>query len=478
MSSSRNTRGKQAARRATDTSPDRDRSVANRPAIEQQAQRETTTQEDELLQRETPKSVPRNEPKGRRDESEDSSKREASDPENSPGTPQSEEGQPLRNPLLNHGKARSALPIRSHQPAAGDANPYCTQSAMELRAAHMHHDNAAATGTTIPSQDRTGNNDNGATHGTTYGPSPDDDEAKIAFVWAKIPDIIRREMQRHGGFETIHTWIDFERALRNAETANCTVIAPSLSQNGFSVSVGRRDAEEQHSPDPPTPQLGLSGDEIRDDKWYDRRGILWVRTWVNRTKAHLEKCIADALDLVPPHKGRSLPDGEESLPEFQLASDKPDPEELKHVLEIEEGKKIPNLLIYNLSGRELEILREYLAAAQEKGWIRPSKSLVRAPILFVLKSDGTMRLCVDYRGLNKVTIKDRYPIPLVSEMLDRLSKAAIYTKLDLRDAYYRLRVCEGDEWKTAFKTRYGHYEYNVMLFGLANAPATFQSYVH
>ena len=209
---------------------------------------------------------------------------------------------------------------------------------------------------------------------------------------------------------------------------------------------------------------------------------------------------------VPPHKGRSLPDGEESPPEFHLADDEPDPEELKHVpsklhhrwlafskrqtrtirpnseydhaIEIEEGKKIPNLPIYNLSGRELEILREYLAAAQEKGWIRPSKSPVGAPILFVPKSDGTMRLCVDYRGLNKVTIKDRYPIPLVSEMLDRLSKAAIYTKLDLRDAYHRLRIREGDEWKTAFKTRYGHYEYNVMPFGLANAPATFQSYVH
>ena len=149
-----------------------------------------------------------------------------------------------------------------------------------------------------------------------------------------------------------------------------------------------------------------------------------------------------------------------------------------HAIEIEEGKKIPNLPIYNLSGRELEILRDYLATAQEKGWIRPSKSPAGAPILFVPKSDGTMRLCVDYRGLNKVTIKDRYPIPLVSEMLDRLSKASVYTKLDLRDAYHRLRIREGDEWKTAFKTRYGHYEYNVMPFGLANAPATFQSYVH
>ncbi|CAN9142896.1 unnamed protein product [Alternaria alternata] len=152
-----------------------------------------------------------------------------------------------------------------------------------------------------------------------------------------------------------------------------------------------KDAEKQHTPKTPTPQLGLSGDEIRDDDWYDRRGILWVKTWVDRTKAHLDKCIADALDLVglpeeatyrlvaavfngdpqraavPPHKGRSLPDGEESLPESYLADDKLDPEELKHVPKIEEGKKILNLLIYNLSGRELEILREYLAAAQKKG---------------------------------------------------------------------------------------------------------------
>jgi hypothetical protein len=89
-----------------------------------------------------------------------------------------------------------------------------------------------------------------------------------------------------------------------------------------------------------------------------------------------------------------------------------------------------------------------------------------------------MRLCVDYRSLNKVTIKNQYPIPLVSEMLDRLSKAKVFSKLNLRDAYHRLRIKEGDEWKTAFKTRYSHYKYLVMPFRLANAPATFQSYIH
>lgn len=162
----------------------------------------------------------------------------------------------------------------------------------------------------------------------------------------------------------------------------------------------------------------------------------------------------------------------------QLAGQTPLNTEYDHAIELEEGKTPPNLPIYNLSRRELEILREYLENALEKGWVRHSKSPAGAPILFVPKADGTLRLCVDYRGLNKITIKNRYPIPLVSEMLDRLSKASIFTKLDLRDAYHRLRIKEGDEWKTAFKTRYGHFEYTVMPFGLANAPATFQSYIH
>ena len=84
-----------------------------------------------------------------------------------------------------------------------------------------------------------------------------------------------------------------------------------------------------------------------------------------------------------------------------------------------------------------------------------------------------MRLCVDYRGLNEITIKNRYPLPLISETMDRLGRAKIFTQLDLRDAYHRIRIRIGDEWKTAFRTRYGHYEYRVMPFGLANAPATF-----
>ena len=134
--------------------------------------------------------------------------------------------------------------------------------------------------------------------------------------------------------------------------------------------------------------------------------------------------------------------------------------------------------LYNLSNTELAALREYLDAALAKGWIRHSTSPAGAPILFVPKKDGGLRLCVDYRGLNKVTIKNRHPLPLISETLDRLYGAKCFTKLDLKDAYHRLRIKKGDEWKTAFRTRYGHFEYLVMPFGLTNAPATFQAYIN
>ena len=99
-------------------------------------------------------------------------------------------------------------------------------------------------------------------------------------------------------------------------------------------------------------------------------------------------------------------------------------------------------------------------------------------MLFVKKKEGSLRPCLDYRGLNKGTIKDRYPLPLIDETLTRIAKARIVTKIDIRDAYNLICIKEGDEWKTALRTRYGLFEFLVMPFGLTNAPATFQSYVN
>lgn len=113
----------------------------------------------------------------------------------------------------------------------------------------------------------------------------------------------------------------------------------------------------------------------------------------------------------------------------------------------------------------------------KKGFIRPSTSPAGAGIFFVEKKDHTLRPCIDYRELNKITVKNRYPLPLVPELFQRLGTATIFTKLDLRGAYNLVRIREGDEWKTAFRTRFGHFEYLVMPFGLCNAPATFQYFI-
>jgi len=149
-----------------------------------------------------------------------------------------------------------------------------------------------------------------------------------------------------------------------------------------------------------------------------------------------------------------------------------------HSIPLEPEAQVPFGPLYTLSQKELEELRSYIDENLKKGFIRRSESPAGAPVLFVPKKDSKLRLCVDYRGLNKITVKNRCPLPLISETLDRLSTAKIFTKLDLKGAYNLVRVAEGDEWKTAFRTRYGHFEYLVMPFGLTNAPATFQAFLN
>ena len=150
-----------------------------------------------------------------------------------------------------------------------------------------------------------------------------------------------------------------------------------------------------------------------------------------------------------------------------------------HAIELVNGcQQPPYGPIYSLEPVELETLKAYIETNLANGFIRPFKSPARAPILFDRKSDGSLRLCVNYQGLNNLTIKNRYPLPLIGESLDRLGRAKRFTQLDLTSAYHRMRIREGDEWKTAFRTRYGHFEYQVMPFGLTNAPASFQGYIN
>ncbi|KAF5804296.1 putative nucleotidyltransferase, Ribonuclease H [Helianthus annuus] len=128
---------------------------------------------------------------------------------------------------------------------------------------------------------------------------------------------------------------------------------------------------------------------------------------------------------------------------------------------------------YRLAPAEMQELKKQLDELLEKGFIQPSSSPWGAPILFVKKKDGSMRMCIDYRELNKVTIKNRYPLPRIDDLFDQLQGARFFSKIDLRSGYHQLKVQEEDIPKTAFRTRYGHYEFTVMPFGLTNAPAAF-----
>jgi hypothetical protein len=130
---------------------------------------------------------------------------------------------------------------------------------------------------------------------------------------------------------------------------------------------------------------------------------------------------------------------------------------------------------YHMAPTELAELKLQIVELRQKGYIRPSSSPWGAPVLFVTKKDGSMRMCIDYRSLNEVTIKNKNPLPWIDDLFDQLQGAKYFSKIDLRSGYHQLRIKEADVQKMAFVTRYGQYEFTVMPFGLTNAPAFFMN---
>ncbi|GJP79471.1 hypothetical protein CLOP_g9703 [Closterium sp. NIES-67] len=177
----------------------------------------------------------------------------------------------------------------------------------------------------------------------------------------------------------------------------------------------------------------------------------------------------------PPGKIKEL------LKEFQVILPDDLPNELppyrthQHEIVEEPGSKPTFRAPYRLSPTEMTDMKKQIEYLLAKGLIRPSTLPYGAPVLFTPKLDGSLRMCIDYRALNKQTIKNKYPIPRIDDLLDQLRGATVFSKLDLRSGYWQIRMADNSIHKTAFRTWYGSYEYLVKPFGLTNAPATFQA---
>jgi hypothetical protein len=198
--------------------------------------------------------------------------------------------------------------------------------------------------------------------------------------------------------------------------------------------------------------------------------------------------VSDIEKFMTPKPELSERDIQQKLPDWlrdlydaflpRLANELPPRRSWDHKIELTPGKEPPYLKNRPMSPQELGVVRKWLNEQLGKGFIRESRARCAAPLMLAVKPGGGVRICQDYRGLNNVTIKNRYPLPLIRETLDALCNAKFYTKLDVIAAFNRVRIAEGHEWKTAFITRFGLFESLVMPFGLCNAPASFQHYIN
>jgi hypothetical protein len=188
-------------------------------------------------------------------------------------------------------------------------------------------------------------------------------------------------------------------------------------------------------------------------------------------KAASNRMVLNQLDATSTRDLRTVSEFLDVFPE-ELSGMPPD-HKIEFVIELVPGTAPIFKRPYRMATNQLAKLKEQLQELLDKGYICPSASPWGAPIIFVLKKDGTQRMCMDYRSLNEVTIKNKYPLSRIDDLFDQLKGVCVFSKIDLRSGYHQLKIRASDIPKTAFITQYGLYEYTVMSFGLTNAPAYF-----
>ena len=292
-------------------------------------------------------------------------------------------------------------------------------------------------------------------------PSVEDDVDDV-----DTPDITLPRLPRRIGAAAFHT---------AAKQDGCQVFSASLYEiekllesHGVDVSALEASGEKssrRHKP--PQPEIPAEDTDQTARQEYAAAAYLNGASLEDIRIALQDKKYINPASKLPQHLHDLLPSFDHK------AADKLHPHNnADHKTNLKPGTTPPFGPLYNMSAPELQVLRKYLKEQLDKGFIRTSSSSAASPVLFAKKPGGGLRFCVDYRGLNAITIKNRYPLPLIQETLARLSEAKYFTKLNVIAAFNQIRIAEGDEWMTAFNTRYGLFETLVMPFGLCNAPAT------